>query len=157
MNTVQVSHPLLITHTRITTIEGGYSFYLLSHKSISLYWSGWKQIKNGSSIHMVSPVKGRPVQCSWCLQCIYTRYVTVWARFRRPKAQSAQLRSSLLHYSCTQILSWVSEDTHTHAHTPVQVILLLSMKATWSAPPISDKIKGITDQRSGGDSVTNYI
>lgn len=73
-----------------TIMEGVYSFIYLYLINPSLFTEMGESRLKMNLLYTSSPVKGHSVQCRWCLQCIYTRYVTVWMHFRWPKPQSAQ-------------------------------------------------------------------
>lgn len=82
----EASHSLIITQQKQSIItEGVYSFIYLYLINPSLFTEMDESRLKMNLLYTLSPVKGHSVQCSWCLQCIYTRYVTVWTSFRWPE------------------------------------------------------------------------
>lgn len=57
--------------------EGVYSLIYLYLINPSLFIKMGESRLKMNLLYTLSQVKGFSVQCSWCLQCIYTRYVTV--------------------------------------------------------------------------------
>lgn len=73
-----------------TNSVGVYSFIYLYLINPSLFTEMGESRLKMNLLYTSSSVKGHSVQCRRCLQCIYTRYVTVRMHFRWPKPQSAQ-------------------------------------------------------------------
>lgn len=73
-----------------TISVGVYSFLYLYLINPSLFTEMGESRLKMNLLYTSSSVKGHSVQCRRCLQCIYTRYVTVRMHFRWPRPQSAQ-------------------------------------------------------------------
>lgn len=91
-------------------------------------------------LYTSSPVKGHSVQCSWCLQCVSTRDMLQFG------CVSGGLNRSQ-HSNKFPAASSHTEMTHTHTQYHESalrwylIVLLATMKATWSVASISDKNK----------------
>lgn len=128
--TLKYSNPLSTKKNTSTASGGGLLIHLFVYLiNPSLFTVSRQSRLKMNLLYTRSPVKGHSVQCGWCLQCIYTRYVTGWVRSRRPwprwgfPAASSQSRSSASRFCALR------------GQTPVQVRLrLATMKAVWSAP-----------------------